>query len=74
MSHPRPAEPSAARAVLRVYRRDDSHWGWCYQEPDSGLELHSNDDYPTREEAAESARAAYPDVPLAPEAERRPDR
>ena len=72
MSDPRPAEPSGARAVLRLYPRHDGHWGWCYQEPDSGLELHSNDDYPTREEAAASARRAYPDVPL-PEAEGRTD-
>jgi hypothetical protein len=70
MNHPRSAEPSAARAVLRVYQRDDHHWGWCYQEPDSGNELHSNDDYPTREEAAASARRAYPDVPLVPDASR----
>jgi hypothetical protein len=68
MSDPRSAEPSGVGAVLHVYQRHDRHWGWCYQEPDSGLELHSNDDYPTREEAAESARRAYPDVPLTPDA------
>ena len=62
MNDPPPAEPSAARAVVRVYQRQDRRWAWCYQEPDRGLELHSNDDYPTREEAAASARRAYPDV------------
>jgi hypothetical protein len=73
MSDRRSAKPPGAGAVLRVYHRDDRHWAWCYEEPDRDLELHSNDEYPTREEAAASARRAYPDVPLVPEAGRRSD-
>jgi hypothetical protein len=73
MSDQRPAKRSGTRAVLHVYRRDDSHWAWSYQEPDSGIELHSNDDYPTREEASAAARRVYPDLPLLPEAGRRTD-
>jgi hypothetical protein len=45
-----------------LYQRQDGRWAWCYEEADHDLELHSNDDYPTREEAAAAARRAYPDV------------
>ena len=61
MNDPRPAE-RPARAVVRLYQRQDGRWAWCYQEAEHDLELHSNDDYPTREEAAAAARRAYPDV------------
>jgi hypothetical protein len=67
MSDQRPAEPATAKAVLRVYHHPDGNWRWCYQEPDSGLELHSNDDFSTREEAAASARRAYPDLAVVPQ-------
>jgi hypothetical protein len=61
MNDPRPAE-RAAHAVVRLYQRQDGRWAWCYEEAEHGLELHSNDDYSTREEAAAAARHAYPDV------------
>lgn len=40
-------------------------WTWCYVEPDSGVELFSNETYATSEGAADYARRAYPDVPFA---------
>lgn len=54
-----------ADALLRVYRRD-GRWAWCYQEPVSGLELHSNLDYGNRDDAAAAAHRAYPDVEFKP--------
>ncbi len=67
MSSPKRPEPaSAADAVLELHSRPDGRWTWCYREPDREVELHSNLDYATREEAAISARRAYPDVPFAP--------
>ncbi len=66
MSSPKRPEPEVdAGAVLELYSRPDGRWAWCYREPDRGVELHSNLDFPTREDAAVSARRAYPDVPFA---------
>jgi hypothetical protein len=66
MSRPKRAEPGrAAGAVLEVHDRPDGRWAWCYREPAAAVELHSNLDFATREEAAVSARRAYPDVPFA---------
>jgi hypothetical protein len=62
MNEPSPARPSAVRAVIRYYQRQDHRWAWCYEEADRDLELHSNDDYATREEAMAAAQQAYPDV------------
>jgi hypothetical protein len=44
-------------------------WAWRWVEPASGIELHSNETFATREGAKESARGAYPDVPFAGEEE-----
>ena len=67
MSSPKPPDPAGeAGAVLEIHSRPDGRWTWCYREPDRGVELHSNLDYPTREAAAVSARRAYPDVPFVP--------
>lgn len=64
------AEPDgAAGGVLEIRPRAGGRWTWCYREIERGVELQSNLDYPTREEAAVSARRAYPDVPFAPEDE-----
>lgn len=66
MSNPKQAEPEgSAPAVLEMNSRPDGRWAWCYREPDRAVELHSNLDFATREEAAISARRAYPDVPFA---------
>lgn len=50
---------------LLVYEAG-GRWGWCYRKGDNGFELHSNQDYASREEAVVAARRAYPDVPFAP--------
>ena len=66
MSSPkRPESESDAGAVLELYSRQDGRWSWCYREPDQGVVLRSNLDFATREDAAVSARRAYPDVPFA---------
>lgn len=59
-----PMRPEPADAVLEIHSRPDGRWTWCYREPDRGVELHSNLDYPTREAATISARRVYPDVPV----------
>ena len=64
---PKQAEPERpGGGVLEIHSRPDGRWTWCYREPERGVELQSNLDYPTREEAAVSARRAYPDVPFGP--------
>ena len=45
---------------LHVDTLGDDRWTWRYVEGD--MELHSNEMYATREEAADRARRAYPDV------------
>ena len=52
------------QAELRVEAVEDEGWTWCYVEPDSGVELYSNETYPTVGDARQWARRAYPDVPL----------
>ena len=53
------------RAELRVKAVEDDGWTWCYVEPESGVELYSNETYTTVDDARQWARRAYPDVPLA---------
>ena len=53
------------QAELRVEAVEDDGWTWCYVEPESGVELYSNETYPTAGDAERWARRAYPDVPLA---------
>ncbi len=57
------------RAELRVETVEDDGWTWCYVEPESGVELYSNETYATVDEAKDWARRAYPDVPLAADQE-----
>ena len=52
---------------LRVYRLGDRSWAWCYVEPATGIQLHSNTTYGGAEEAAAAACAAYPDLRVAGE-------
>ena len=56
------SQPADATPALHVEPLGDQ-WTWRYVEGD--LELHSNETYPTEEEAADRARRAYPDVELA---------
>ena len=53
------------RAELQVRSVEDDGWTWCYVEPDSDVELYSNEVYPTPDDAKDWARRAYPDVPFA---------
>ena len=53
------------QAELRVEAVEDDGWTWCYVEPESGVELYSNETYTTVDDAKKWARRAYPDVPLA---------
>jgi hypothetical protein len=57
------------QAELRVEAVEDDGWTWCYVEPETGVELYSNEMYATVDAAKEWARRAYPDVPLAEEQE-----
>jgi hypothetical protein len=57
------------RAELRVQAVEENGWTWCYVEPENGVELYSNETYPTVDEAKDWARRAYPDVPLAADQE-----
>lgn len=66
MKTSRPADP---RPQLHVDAVDDDRWTWRYVEQETGLELYSNEMFSSREIAAEWAKRAYPDVPLAEEAE-----
>ncbi|MBX6357152.1 MAG: ubiquinol-cytochrome c reductase cytochrome b subunit [Micromonosporaceae bacterium] len=59
--------PPAAR--IEVWQEFGLVWRWRYVEPTGGakdLELTSNIDYPSEQEAAKAARAAYPGVPIGP--------
>ncbi len=60
---------AAAPPELRVYRLDSGSWTWCYVEPGTDLELHSNTTYGSRDEAVSAARTAYPDLGVAEEAD-----
>ena len=52
------------RAELRVRSLDEHGWTWCFVEPETDVELYSNETYPTPDEAKDWARRAYPDVPF----------
>jgi hypothetical protein len=52
-------------AKLHIDSLEGGRWTWRYVEP--GVELHSNETYDTREHAADWARRAYPEVPVADE-------
>ncbi len=58
-------QPADPRPELHVDRLDDDRWTWRYVERESGLELHSNETFSSREVAVDWARRAYPDVPFA---------
>jgi hypothetical protein len=57
------------RAELRVEAVDGEGWTWCYVEPENGVELYSNEIYPTVDEAESWARRAYPDLQVAADQE-----
>ncbi len=59
------AEP--ARAELRIEPVAGGRWTWRYVEPDTGVELYSNETFVSREVAEDWARRAYPDLELAEE-------
>jgi hypothetical protein len=52
------------RAELQVVAAEE-RWTWRYVEPDTGVELDSNETFASREAAVDWARRAYPDVPFA---------
>ena len=56
-------------AELRVEAVEDDGWTWCYVEPETGVELYSNETYTTVDDAKTWARRAYPAVPLAADQE-----
>ncbi len=51
-------------AHLRLNSMEGGGWTWSYVEADSDVELHSNERYGNREDAAEWAKRAYPDLDL----------
>jgi hypothetical protein len=56
-----------------VDRTDGERWTWRYVEQETGIELHSNETFSSREVAVDWARRAYPDVPLADDEEEADD-
>ena len=64
MNKPPPAD---ARPRIHVERAEDEHWTWRYVDEETGVELHSNETFSSREVAVDWARRAYPDVPFADE-------
>ena len=66
MKNQQPPDGGQGRpAQLHIERYGDDHWTWRYVEAASGVELHSNETFTSREAAADWARRAYPDVPFA---------
>ena len=47
---------------LHVDEVGENHWAWRYVEGD--MELNSNETFTSRDQAADNARRAYPDVDL----------
>ncbi len=56
--------PETPTGLLVLDYGPDGRWRWCYREPDNDLELYGNQSFETSDEAAESARMAYPGVPF----------
>jgi hypothetical protein len=68
---------SAAPGEVKVWRGADRYWRYRYTHALKGTVIQSNRSYITRDEAVESARMAYPGVPVVelgtpPEGEPRP--
>ena len=61
MKTPRPADP---RAQLHIDATEGDRWTWRYVEQETGVELHSNETFSSRDVAVDWARRAYPDVPF----------
>ncbi len=57
--------PQPAEAQLQVRQGEDGRWTWRYVEPETGVELDSNESFASRESAVDWARRAYPDLPFA---------
>jgi hypothetical protein len=58
------AERSAALGEVQVWRGADRYWRYRYVHGPKGTVIQSNRGYLTRPEAVESARMAYPGVPV----------
>ena len=54
-------------AALHLEEAREGRWTWRYVDPASGMTLHSNETFSSREAAVDWARRAYPDVPFAEE-------
>ena len=52
---------------LHVDPLEDERWTWRYVEVGTGLELHSNETFASREAAMDWAQRAYPGVAFADE-------
>ena len=57
------SQPADAQPELHVEPIGEDRWTWRFVQGD--LELQSNENYATRDVAADRARRAYPDVELA---------
>ena len=66
MKTPPPADP---RPQIHIDPVEDERWTWRYVERETGIELHSNETFSSREAAADWARRAYPDVRFADDEE-----
>lgn len=58
------AERSAAPGIVQVWHGTDRFWRYRYVHSPRGTKIESNRGYITRDEAVESARVAYPGVPV----------
>lgn len=47
---------------LEIGRTNDGRWSWRYVDPSRSVDLAANTTYSSADEAASSARRAYPDV------------
>ena len=48
--------------IVRLMQDDDGDWTWTYMERDAGVELQSNESWPSRETARRAVELAYPGV------------
>jgi ubiquinol-cytochrome c reductase cytochrome b subunit len=50
--------------VIELWQDEGGFWQWLFHDPREHINLHSNRGFVSREEALETARVAYPGVPL----------
>jgi hypothetical protein len=60
----RDVEPQAAGERVQVWRGADRLWRYRYVEPGTSTVIESNRSFVAREEAVDSARLAYPGLPI----------